>query len=413
MILRKFQKYFLHRLVAITWLSIFSQNALAEKIRVAMLQTYGNRPIYSEICEEFTKNFGIEVELVPLKSQIFGAEFDELLKGDFVPDVAYCNGPYQLSNLAEKNLIYPLTNLWEKDSWDENYGKFKKSVSHNDEIYGLPISCNLIGLYFNNVMLAKYGNAPENWEQFIEICEKIKADGVAPIALGLKDKGAIRAWFDYLNLRINGPDFYSKMINGEIEYTDERIVKVFETWKDFSARGFFNENYKEISQTDAFPRLIWGNSVFCLSGGGHFRRYSKSNILTNIDIISFPKINDQPVCEITPLSTFIIPQNAKNRSASKKFIKFLGWPSIVSRFNNQLGYIPPSEKLLNQKGRLASKMCRIVAESDELIQYFDRNLHPSFKGRWLNILVEFDSTGDIEKAVKELERLRKMNYPMM
>ena len=72
---------------------------------------------------------------------------------------------------------------------------------------------------------------PKTWDEFLDACKKLKASGVAPIAVAARDSWTLAAWFDYLDLRINGNAFHQKLMAGEIPYTDPRVKKVYTAWK--------------------------------------------------------------------------------------------------------------------------------------------------------------------------------------
>ncbi|MCQ4384250.1 extracellular solute-binding protein, partial [Clostridioides difficile] len=64
---------------------------------------------------------------------------------------------------------------------------------------------------------------PADWAQFLDACRKLKAAGIAPIAVAARDAWTLAAWFDYLDLRINGYAFHQKLMAGDVAYTDPRV----------------------------------------------------------------------------------------------------------------------------------------------------------------------------------------------
>ena len=56
---------------------------------------------------------------------------------------------------------------------------------------------------------------PTTWDEFKAFCDKLKAAGVAPIALGSKNRWPAQFWFDYLLLRTAGPEYRAKLMAGD------------------------------------------------------------------------------------------------------------------------------------------------------------------------------------------------------
>lgn len=50
------------------------------------------------------------------------------------------------------------------------------------------------------------------------MCETLKNAGITPITIGAANKWTSAAWFDYLNLRINGLDYHQRLLQGEIPF---------------------------------------------------------------------------------------------------------------------------------------------------------------------------------------------------
>ena len=68
----------------------------------------------------------------------------------------------------------------------------------------------------------------------------LQAAGVQPITLGNKYLWPAAGWFDYLNMRLNGPLFHLNLTSGRVAMTDARVLEVLRVWdRDLLAPGFF------------------------------------------------------------------------------------------------------------------------------------------------------------------------------
>ena len=124
------------------------------------------------------------------------------------------------------------------------------------------------GLYYRKDLFEKVGitKEPTTWQEFLDDCKKLKAAGIAPIAVGGRDSWTLAAWFDYLDLRMNGYDFHLSLMNGEIPYTDARVKNVYLAWKTLIDNKYFIDNPLSYSLDSVQPLYIQGQAAMMLMG---------------------------------------------------------------------------------------------------------------------------------------------------
>ena len=74
----------------------------------------------------------------------------------------------------------------------------------NGQQYGIPYNVGVVGFWYNKELFAKAGisSAPSTWPQFLADVAKLKAAGIAPIAIGGKDKWPDAFYWDYLAVKL-------------------------------------------------------------------------------------------------------------------------------------------------------------------------------------------------------------------
>lgn len=71
--------------------------------------------------------------------------------------------------------------------------------------YALPLEFNIAPIYYNKAIFKKYNlEVPQTYEQFKAVSKTLSDNGVAPIALGNKDRWTGSLWYMYLADRIAG-----------------------------------------------------------------------------------------------------------------------------------------------------------------------------------------------------------------
>lgn len=74
--------------------------------------------------------------------------------------------------------------------------------TYGGKVYSLPLGYDAYGLFYRKDLFDKAGihGEPADWAQFLDACRKLKAAGIAPIAVAARDAWTLAAWFDYLDL---------------------------------------------------------------------------------------------------------------------------------------------------------------------------------------------------------------------
>src|SRR3954451_17494707 len=87
-------------------------------------------------------------------------------------------------------------------------------------------------MYRKSIFQAKGYTVPTTIADFTALADKIKADGMVPIAFGDQDGWPAMGTFDILNMRMNGYDFHVGLMAGSQKWSDAKVKAVFQKWKD-------------------------------------------------------------------------------------------------------------------------------------------------------------------------------------
>ena len=111
---------------------------------------------------------------------------------------------------------------------------FKAASTGDDgKQYFIPVyNYPWVVLYRKSLFEEKGYTIPTTIDEFKALGDKMKADGLVPIAFGDKDGWPAMGTFDILNLRLNGYDFHIGLMAGTEKWTDPKTKAVFEYWKD-------------------------------------------------------------------------------------------------------------------------------------------------------------------------------------
>ena len=72
---------------------------------------------------------------------------------------------------------------------------------------------------------------PKTLDDLTKLADKMKKDGLVPIAFADKDGWPAMGTFDILNMRINGYQYHVDLMAHKKPWTDPGVTKVFQTWQ--------------------------------------------------------------------------------------------------------------------------------------------------------------------------------------
>ena len=187
------------------------------------------------------------------------------------PDVVFWNVGYRMRQFVTPGPLENVSDLYADDMRQEFSNAAIDLVTVAGSQYGVPFSQYQIGLYHRRDLLQQVGfnEAPARWDDLMLACEKLKGAGITPIVIGSRDLWPTAAWFDYLDLRINGHAFHRALMDGNIPDVDQRVRAVFAKWRELLDKGCFVENHASMSWQESQALLYQGKGAMMLMGNSH------------------------------------------------------------------------------------------------------------------------------------------------
>ena len=144
------------------------------------------------------------------------------------------------------------------------------TITYEDKIYAQPIRSSVVGITYNKDIYKNLSiEIPQTWEEFLDVCQKIKDSGITPLALALKTDWPgqflpIYA-FPCNILYSQNPQWDKQLFDGEVTFSDSDYKKCFEMFMDIDARGYFNETPLGVSYDQAVASFV--NQETAMSAG--------------------------------------------------------------------------------------------------------------------------------------------------
>lgn len=322
-------------------------------------------------CSETRSDGKTEVEFVSYKREAVSifealmAEFNEsndhiylnftspndavtIMKTRFVredyPDVVAIGGDASYADFVDSNILADMTEYPGMAQVQQAYQDIMKSVTYvpMDGIYGVPYIANAAGMLYNKDMFAEKGwDIPETWDEFIALCEEIKAEGeVLPLYLGFLDTWTILSPWNSILVDLVPQDHIRKVNAGEAKFADyyrEPAEKLYQLLQ-YGEEGPFAYSYE-----DACTAFARGQSAMFPCGSFAVPQILSANPDMNVGLFAMPAADDSEdrlVVSGVDLCWNMTVANEDHRELVYEVIDFLNEPDNLQTYCDDQKAIP-------------------------------------------------------------------------
>ncbi len=333
-----------------------------------------------------------------------------ILSKKTAPDFFKWWSNYRLKPLVDESLLVDVSDIWQKyfnaGIWPESAAA---EVTFNGRQYAVPYHYSHWGIIYNKGVFEELNlDIPKTWNEFMDVCEKIKASGRTPIAMTLAGRWQALIWWTEVLIKTD-PDLYLGIVEGSIEFADPRIIKALQPWLEVIKH--FPED-STLPWQEVYPKVYSGEFAMDLLGDWFFTSLEQLGADMEKDIGWFPvppitAKGNGFVFEISPIA---IPVNSPNVEAAKKvldeWMSLEGQKKWVEIFSESS---PAGGGLVPKKG--------VYKSIEEAGLFSDR---VRYMPRWWEAvpveLVEYSidkfgevilDTSKLERAMKDIDNFRK------
>jgi multiple sugar transport system substrate-binding protein/raffinose/stachyose/melibiose transport system substrate-binding protein len=333
------------------------------------------------------------------------------LVADPAPDVMTWFAGNRARFFIDRGLILDISDVWEEEGWNNDYPKGFRAMSEVDgKAYFLPSSWYWWAIFYRKSVFEENGvTPPETWDELLAACDTLHGNGVIPITIGTKFRWTAAAWFDYINMRTNGPQFHLDLMLGKESYDDPRVKAVFEKWTELFDHNCFIDDAAAYNWQEALDPLNRGDAAMYLMGQFIMDSVAEE-VKDDVDFFQFPIIDpDMPIGEDAPTDGFFMSVNAKNAEGGKNFLRFLGSVEAQTLMVEELGRLPVHTGVdrslftpMQQKG------LEMIESADLVVQFYDRDTTPEMADAGMNGIMAFwDEPEAADVILADLESVRQ------
>lgn len=291
------------------------------------------------------KNPGYDVRASGFEHETFKTSIKVMLEVGNPPDLFSYWAGSRIQDLVKQNYLADIDDIWTKADLNS---KFTPSVAeactYSGKKYAIPVTQHYVALFYNKAIFQKFSlKPPKTWTEFINTCEKLKTNGVTPIALGSREKWPAQFWFDYLLLSTAGHEYRQNLMDGKASYTDQQVMNTFSIWN--SIIKYFNKNPNGLDWAEASKMVYNGEAAMTLMGTwiiGQFDTKLNWKQEKDYDFFSFPIINSEtPQVGLGPIDCIVIP-NTKMAESAKTALNYFSDIEPQKAMSKGSGAISPN-----------------------------------------------------------------------
>jgi multiple sugar transport system substrate-binding protein len=206
------------------------------------------------------------------------------------------------------------------------------------------------------------------------VSEKIKGQGVNPLTMGLSDNAWLAsAWFDYLNLRINGGDFHLELLSGEQSYDSPEVRKVFAALQQVLPN--FDPAILGTAHNQAMSDFAQGKSAMYLLGAWAQPSVPEDK-RDDLGFFQFPIIDPSvPVAEEAPTDGLIASVKTDKPELAKKFLAYVASAEAQTKLakGQQGTALPANVSSTLELDALSAQGEEMLKSAEQITQFYNRD----------------------------------------
>ncbi|TVX97369.1 ABC transporter substrate-binding protein [Cohnella terricola] len=201
---------------------------------------------------------------------------------------------------------------------------------YDGKIFNIPLVLNSWGIFWNKALFKEKGwTEPTDFSSFLEVGEKIKADGVTPFIHTGKYPYYINGAFLYPAIvSANNNDFsvLQDMAANKVEaFESPAVLAALNKIVAMRDKGFIDKASIQINHTDSQMLFLQNKDAFIPNGLWLPNEMSK-DVPQGFDFGFIPSITQDAggkVVANTSTATVAVAKNGKNKEAAKAFLQFV------------------------------------------------------------------------------------------
>lgn len=305
------------------------------------LSLYGSKDAWREtfapVADLIAKEKGIKLDIVTLPDEQIESVISVKLSTNDAPDLFMSNAPQTVDLYNATETCEVLDN----EPWVERLAAPDLLRYKGDgKIYAMPSresSSFFGGAYYNKELMKKMGfenPQPKTYQEFLDICEAIKKQGVTPIWMTDKDAWCTQVWTTVgwaAAVADQAPGIYEKLNTNKLKFADvPEFVTVLQNLQDLHTAGYTNKDHMSQTYDTAKAAIAEGKAVMAIQG--EWFATDVHALYPDVELGSFaiPFLDKQMIGTGAFVTGFFVPKGG-NVELAKTWLNYWSQPEYLNK----------------------------------------------------------------------------------
>lgn len=239
--------------------------------------------VVNQIIEDFeAENEGVDIEVEVLSNEQYKEKIKVQSTSNELPDVGMTWAAGYMEPFVDGGMFASLEDVLEEDNLAENFvAGTTEAFSIDDTAYGLPLELNISSIYYNKAIFDDYGlEEPTTLEEFNQVVDTLKENGINPVALGNRDAWTGSMWYMYLANRLGGEeDVLTNAIDRSGSFEDPALLQAAEELQGLVNKDYFVSGFNGLADQEAKSMFMESQAAMYL-----IATWDLPNYTTNEDV---------------------------------------------------------------------------------------------------------------------------------
>lgn len=300
---------------------------------------------------------------------------------------------------------------------------FSTTIPFNGKVYTAPLTETYpSGIVYSKKIFNDLGIKVEDiktYYDFLDVCQKIKDSGTAPIVVGGSDIWHVGFWWSYFwlnNVAADDPDWIAHRYVDDVKFTDDNVKAAMNDFNDLFQKGYIEAGWASTSESQCPSILVSGQAAMYFIGPFAFSQIEEADPSYEFDFFAIPwkdgkiRVTGGPNAQGWAINAETQQNDAAKTEEVYNFIKYF------FRKDNYVDYISQTQMISSLKEDMSypisGPLASVFKAADEAVdkqlmwnqKIGDNELPPNFRNYCYKLCSEwFLNVSTVEGGLADMD----------
>lgn len=325
-----------------------SAQAEGEQKVITFMHRFPDEPyntfINTKLAEYEQMHPDIKFNIIGAQNQEYKEKIKIVVGSEDTPDIFFSWVGDFTERFIREDLILDLTPYLEADpEWKDSFieSQLEQYVNADGMQYGIPFRLDCKLFFYNKAIFDEHNlTVPTTWDEFINVCETLKAAGITPISFGNQEPWSASHYIGTLNQICVPDEVREKDYNPKTgEFTDPGYVEALQYYQQILQ--YTNDNPNGVKPDMGRTNFIMEQSAMYYAELIEIPYIKADNAEMEFGMFNFPKIEgakgNQDILTGVP-EGFVVSSKTKYPDECVEFLKWFLGKEVGTQMCQEIGW---------------------------------------------------------------------------